>query len=207
MILPIRLYPHVGLQQKSLPVPLDQINSDPVQQLIDDMIETMYSAFGIGLAAVQVGFLQRIIMVDVPGANPRARTQLHVLINPEIVATLTSTGNSPQREGCLSIPGVYEAVARPDYIKVRFYDRGGELREMEADGLLCRALDHEIEHLEGISVLDKVSRLKRNLGTKAMKVAKYPTTRSRYSRSDNPLVERALPPMSERLFLSSPANE
>jgi peptide deformylase len=149
-----------------------------------------------------VGFLQRIIMVDVPGANPRARTQLHVLINPEIVATLTSTGNSPQREGCLSIPGVYEAVARPERITVNYYNRAGEQRQIEADGLLGRAIHHEVEHCDGVSVLDKVSRLKRNLGTKAMKVAKYPTTRSRYLRSDNPLVETAVV-FDDKTLLSS----
>ncbi len=109
-------------------------------QLIDDMLETMYSAEGVGLAAVQVGVLKRIIVIDLTGEDP------HVLINPRIVET---SGEQTGYEGCLSVLGKTGVVTRPDYVKVVALDRDMKPFELEGTQLLARALCHEIDHLEG----------------------------------------------------------
>lgn len=107
--------------------------------LIDDMIETMYEAQGVGLAAPQVGILKRIVVIDV-GEGP------YVLINPEIIET---SGEQVGYEGCLSVPGKSAVVTRPDYAKVRAYNREMKIYELEGEGLLARAICHECEHLDG----------------------------------------------------------
>ncbi len=109
--------------------------------LAQDMLETMYDAYGVGLAAPQVGILRRIAVIDVDGEHP------YVFVNPEIIE---SSGEQTGDEGCLSIPGMVGTVTRPDHVKVRAYDINMEPFELEADGLLARACCHEFEHLDGI---------------------------------------------------------
>ena len=115
------------------------------QILIGDMLDTMYEKFGVGLAAPQVGILKRIVVIDV-GDGPI------VMINPEIIET---SGEQTVEEGCLSLPGKYGIVTRPNYVKVRFQDEDMQEVEMEGEGLLARAFCHEIDHLEGEMYMDK----------------------------------------------------
>lgn len=117
------------------------------QELIDDMLETMYDANGVGLAALQVGILKRIVVIDVTGEDPI------VLINPRILET---SGEQTGGEGCLSLPGKSGTVTRPNYVKVRAYDRNMKPFEMEGTELLARAFCHEIDHLDGHMYVEKV---------------------------------------------------
>jgi peptide deformylase len=127
-------------------------------KLLDDMLETMYDAPGIGLAAVQVGKLTRAITIDVSREEDK-RDPLF-LINPEI--TWRSDELSSYQEGCLSIPEYYEEVIRPEKVGVRFLDRKGETRELLADGLLATCIQHEVDHLNGVLFIDHLSKLKRD---------------------------------------------
>lgn len=117
------------------------------QELIDDMLETMYEANGVGLAAPQVGILKRIVVIDVTGEDPI------VLINPRILET---SGEQTGGEGCLSLPGKSGTVTRPNYVKVKAYDRNMKPFEMEGTELLARAFCHEIDHLDGHMYVEKV---------------------------------------------------
>ena len=128
-----------------------------VRTILDDMIETMYDAPGIGLAAVQVGVLQRLVVLDT--ARKDEPPQPLFLVNPEIVQS--SDERIVYEEGCLSIPDYYEDVERPERVRIRFQDRDGGACEMEADGLLAIAVQHEIDHLNGVLFVDHISRLKR----------------------------------------------
>lgn len=128
-----------------------------LQRLIDDMIETMHAAPGVGLAANQVGIAKRLAVIDLSvGKRPAG---LHVLINPEILET---DGHATDDEGCLSIPDFTENVPRPERVHVRFLDRNGDPRELTGEGLLARALAHEIDHLEGTLFLDYLRGFKRD---------------------------------------------
>ena len=118
-----------------------------IKELIEDMIDTMYEANGVGLAAPQVGVLKRIAVVDVTGDDP------HVMINPEIIET---SGEQTGNEGCLSLPGKTGVVTRPNHVIVRAYDIDMEQYEIEGEELLARALVHEIEHLDGHMYVEKV---------------------------------------------------
>lgn len=119
-----------------------------LQELIDDMFDTMYEAYGVGLAAPQVGVLRKIVVIDVSEeSNPL------VFINPEI---LEMSGEQTGEEGCLSLPGKSGTVTRPDYVRVRAYDRNMQPFEMEGTGMLARAMCHEFDHLEGVLYVDKV---------------------------------------------------
>ncbi|MCC4244346.1 peptide deformylase [Stappia indica] len=131
---------------------------DAVRQLADDMLETMYDAPGIGLAAIQIGVPTRMLVLDVAreGETPAPM----VVINPEVV--WESDERSVYQEGCLSIPEYYEDVERPQRIGLRFLDREGAQREIEADGLLATCLQHEIDHLNGVLFIDHISKLKRD---------------------------------------------
>lgn len=120
-----------------------------LHQLLDDMYETMLEANGVGLAAPQVGLLRRLCIIDV-GDGPIE------LINPEIIET---SGSQNDAEGCLSFPGEFGMVERPNYVKVRAQDRNGEWYEMEGEELLARAFCHEIDHLDGVLFVTKVSRM------------------------------------------------
>ncbi len=130
---------------------------DAVRTILDDMIETMYDAPGIGLAAVQVGVLQRLVVLDT--ARKDEPPEPLFLVNPEIVQS--SAERIIYEEGCLSIPDYYEDVERPERVRIRFQDRDGAECEMEADGLLAIAVQHEIDHLNGVLFVDHISRLKR----------------------------------------------
>jgi peptide deformylase len=133
--------------------PVEQVD-DALRRFIDDMFETMYDAPGIGLAATQVNFHQRLIVIDVS----EEKDQPLVLINPEI---LEKSGEEEMDEGCLSVPGIYEKVQRADRVKVRALDRNGEPFELETDGLLAVCIQHEIDHLDGKLFVDYLSSLKR----------------------------------------------
>jgi peptide deformylase len=129
---------------------------DAVRQLADDMLETMYAAKGVGLAASQVDVHRRLLVLDVSDT----RDQPLVLINPEIV---TTEGRAPGEEGCLSLPGIYDKLERAERIKVRALDRNGVRFELEADGMLAVCIQHEMDHLEGKLFVDYLSELKRQL--------------------------------------------
>ena len=142
------------LRQKSEPVAAVDA---AVRTVLDDMIETMYDAPGIGLAGVQVGVMQRLIVLDT--ARKDEDPQPLFMVNPEILSL--SEERMIYEEGCLSIPDYYEDVERPERVRVRFKDRDGAECEMEADGLLAIAIQHEIDHLDGVLFIDHISRLKR----------------------------------------------
>lgn len=136
---------------------------ESVGTLIDDMVETMYYARGIGLASVQIGDPRRVVVLDVPGEDEKDRAKgknLIALVNPEIVLV---EGETTYEEGCLSLPGITADVERAAKVKVQALDRDGNPFEIEAEGLLAIALQHEIDHLNGIIFIDRLSRLKREL--------------------------------------------
>jgi peptide deformylase len=153
---PILLFPDPHLRAKARPVgPAD---ADTVRDLAPRMLEAMYRAPGIGLAAPQVGVGLRLVVVDLQRDEARAPI---VLVNPEVVAR--SAEEAVREEGCLSLPGHYADVSRPALVKVRFHDLGGARREVEADGLLAACLQHEVDHLDGVLFVDHLSPLKRNM--------------------------------------------
>ncbi len=150
-ILDILHFPDTRLRNVAKPVA--QVD-DSVRQLIDDMFETMYAAPGIGLAAVQVNDLRRVIVID----TSEDRSQALALVNPEITA---KQGEESMDEGCLSVPGFYETVQRAEQIRVRALDRDGNTIERDIDGLLAVCIQHEIDHLDGKLFVDYLSSLKR----------------------------------------------
>ena len=155
-VLNILVAPHPVLKQKAKPV--EKVDAR-VARLMDDMVETMYAAKGIGLAAPQVGLLDRVIVVDVheKGEKPNPIR----LANPEIV--WSSDEKAVCEEGCLSVPEQYAEVTRPKAIRVRYLDEQNEIREIEADGMLAICIQHEIDHLNGVLFVDYLSSLKRNM--------------------------------------------
>jgi len=147
-----------------LPDPRLRLVSEPVgavdaavRKLMDDMLDTMYEAPGIGLAAIQVAVAKRVLVMDV--AREDEPKQPLCLANPEIV--WSSEDKNVYQEGCLSIPEYYEDVERPKQVRVRYLDRDNKVQEMEADGLLATCVQHEIDHLNGVLFIDYLSRLKR----------------------------------------------
>jgi peptide deformylase len=130
-----------------------------LKTLLDDMVETMYAAKGIGLAAPQIGVAQRAIVMDLAreGEDPAPRK----FVNPEIV--WASEQEVPCEEGCLSVPGQYAEVTRPERVRVRYQDETGVRHEIECDGLLAVCIQHEMDHLEGVLFVDHLSALKRNM--------------------------------------------
>lgn len=162
--LEILKYPNPNLKKKSQPV---EIIDPSLRQLVQDMAETMYAAPGVGLAAPQVGHLLRIVVLDVtPPTQPK---NLIVLINPEII---TSEGDCVWDEGCLSLPDFTEEIKRKKKVMVRFQNLEGETVEIEGDDLLAIVLQHEIEHLDGILLVDHLSPLKRSLYKRELKKEK-----------------------------------
>ncbi len=155
-VLSILVAPHPVLKQKAKPV--DAVDAR-VAKLMDDMVETMYAANGIGLAAPQVGVLERVIVVDVheKGEKPNPIR----LANPEIVWSSEEKGVC--EEGCLSVPEQYADVTRPLAVRVRYLDEKNEPREIEAEGMLATCLQHEMDHLNGVLFVDYLSLLKRNM--------------------------------------------
>jgi peptide deformylase len=155
-ILPILTAPDPRLKKISKPV--EKVD-DEIRKLMDDMLQTMYEAPGIGLAAPQVGVLKRVIVVDIDREG--AQTGPLVMANPEIVDV--SDEDASYEEGCLSVPEHYAEVQRPARVKIRYLDRDNEIRTLEAEGLVATCLQHEIDHLDGILFIDKISALKRNM--------------------------------------------
>jgi peptide deformylase len=153
-VLPIRKFGDDVLRIPTMPI--TEIN-DEVQKLIDDMVETMYVAPGVGLAANQVGVPKRVMVIDL--SVGKRRGELHVCINPEIVET---EGTITEDEGCLSVPDFTEVVTRPERVKLRYLDRNGEQREMWGQGLMARAMCHETDHLNGLLYVDHLRGLKRD---------------------------------------------
>ncbi|WP_421995559.1 peptide deformylase [Reyranella sp.] len=155
-LLPILTAPDPRLKKKSEPV--DAVD-DVVRRLMDDMLETMYAAPGIGLAAPQVGVLKRVIVLDID--REETRTGPLFMANPEIVEA--SDEDATYEEGCLSVPEHYSDVVRPAAVTVRYLDRDGAAQELKCDGLLSTCVQHEIDHLDGILFIDHISALKRNM--------------------------------------------
>jgi peptide deformylase len=150
---PVRIYGDPVLRQKAAEI---ASVDDSLRQLVDDMRETMKAYNGVGLAANQVGVAQRVLVVDVPlDAERRAA---YALVNPVIDSR---SGTQVGDEGCLSIPGIYDEVTRADRITVRGLDEHGAPLAIDADGYLARALQHEIDHLDGVLFVDRLSPLKR----------------------------------------------
>ena len=169
---PLVILPDAQLRLVSKPV--DAVTPQ-IEALAADMLETMYDAPGIGLAAIQIGVPLRVVTIDLskpaPEGEPAAPKEPQVFLNPEVVWSSEET--NVHEEGCLSIPEYYEEVERPKAVKVRYMDLDGASREIEADGILATCLQHEIDHLNGVLFIDYLSRLKRERVTKRFaKVAK-----------------------------------
>jgi len=150
-VLQILRFPDPRLHQVAKPV---ETFDDRLRALVKDMAETMYAAPGVGLAATQVDVHQRVIVIDVSDA----KDQLRVFVNPEIVQA--SDDRKVYEEGCLSVPGIYEEVERPDRVRVRALDEWGKPFEIDAEGLLAVCLQHEMDHLNGRVFVQYLSRLK-----------------------------------------------
>lgn len=169
--LPIVTVPDPILRQTSAPI--ERVDAE-VLRLADDMLATMYDAPGIGLAAVQVGVLRRLVVLDcsAEGDKPEPR----VLINPEIL--YLGSQMKVYEEGCLSLPDVRVDIERPVALRLRYLDRYGKLQEHDADGLLATAIQHELDHLDGKLIIDFLSRLKRDIVVRKFK---------KLARQDGPL--------------------
>jgi len=156
--------PHPLLKQVSTPV--ERVDAE-LQALMRDMLETMYAAPGIGLAAVQVGVPKRVIVMDL--AREGEAAQPRYFVNPEIVWQSEET--LPYEEGCLSVPEIYDEVERPARVRLRYLDFDGKQIEEEAEGLYAVCIQHEMDHLEGVLFIDHLSRLKRDRAVAKVKKA------------------------------------
>jgi peptide deformylase len=154
-LLDILQVPHPAL--KSVAKPVAEV-TDELRLFMQDMLETMYKAPGIGLAAPQVGVLHRLLVIDVGKEEERAPM---FVVNPEIL--WRSEEQEAAEEGCLSLPEQFAEVRRPCRVRVGYQDQEGQPREIEADGLLARCLQHEIDHLNGVLFVDHISALRRNM--------------------------------------------
>lgn len=164
MVREILIWPDPVLKQKAKP--LAQVDAG-TRKLVSDMFETMYAADGVGLAAPQVGVLERVIVLDTTPRQPESKPL--AMINPEIIAM---EGETTYTEGCLSIPGEAEDVDRAAKVTVKFLDVDGAEQTLECDGLLAIAVQHETDHLDGTVFVDHLSTLKRELIRKRMKRVK-----------------------------------
>lgn len=154
-ILPIIIAPDPIL--KAVANPVSKVD-DPLRAFIEQMFATMYDANGIGLAAPQVNVGQRVMVVDI--ARDNAPPQPQAFINPEIIKSAEALRN--YNEGCLSLPEFYAEVERPDWIILKYIDLQGQSQEIKADGMLATVIQHELDHLNGVLLLDKVSKLRRD---------------------------------------------
>lgn len=152
---------------KQIAAPVERVD-DGIRRLMDDMLETMYAAPGVGLAAPQVGRLVRVIVVDV--AEKDEPPQPYRMANPEIVKA--SEMQRIMNEGCLSLPDYYADVERPDTVTVSYLDEAGTPRTLEAEGMLATCIQHEIEHLDGVLFVDHLSLVKRNIILRKLQKAK-----------------------------------
>ena len=164
----ILVEPDKFLRQKSKPV--DIVDKD-LQTLMDDMLETMYNAPGIGLAAIQVGVPKRVIVIDL-SRDGEEKSPMY-FVNPEIVSS--SNNDATYEEGCLSVPGQFAEIDRPDKCHLKFLDYNGNKKELKAEGLLATCIQHEMDHLEGILFIDYLSKLKKTMIIK--KLSKNKSTR------------------------------
>ena len=159
--------PNEILRKKSLPV--DKVDSD-LQKLMDDMLDTMYAAPGIGLAAIQVSVPKRVIVLDIGWRDKSESTKDKknvenknpmYFVNPQIVTK--SANNSTYEEGCLSVPGQFAEIERPDKCHIKYLDYYGKPKELEAENMLATCIQHEMDHLEGILFIDYLSKLKKSM--------------------------------------------
>jgi peptide deformylase len=148
--------PDPFLRQKSIKV---ELVDDTIRSLMDDMLETMYAAPGIGLAAIQVGIPKRVIVIDL--AKDEEKKQPLYFANPEIVSS--SDNDATYEEGCLSVPNQYAEIDRPDRCHVKYLDYDGNEKILKAEGLLATCIQHEMDHLEGILFIDYLSKLKKSM--------------------------------------------
>lgn len=158
MIRPILRYGEPLLHDVAMPVAADAVTAPATRALIDDLLDTLRDAHGVGIAAPQVGIRQRVCVVDVSGG--RRPEDLVVLVNPSFEAR---DGLQLELEGCLSLPGIEATVARPARVRVRHLDREGRAQTLVGDGLLARALQHEIDHLDGVLFVDRLPAISRRL--------------------------------------------
>ena len=149
------------LREKSQPV--EKVDEN-LQKLMDDMLETMYAAPGIGLAAIQVGIPKRVIVLDLSSKDEKKNPMY--FINPEIIEK--SENYSVYEEGCLSVPGQFAEINRPDKCHVKYLDYFGKPKEIKAEGMLATCIQHEMDHLEGILFIDYLSKLKRSMISKKL---------------------------------------
>jgi peptide deformylase len=152
---------------KAVSEPVAEVD-DEMKKLADDLLETMYAADGIGLAAVQVGVPKRMLVMDI--AQAQGKREPMVFINPKIV--WASEENVTTEEGCLSVPEIWDDVERPAKIRAEYQDRDGNAQTLEADGLLACCLQHEMDHLDGVLFLDHLSKLKRSIALRKLAKAK-----------------------------------
>ena len=157
----ILIEPDPFLRQKSTKV--DEVNSE-IQTLMDVMLDTMYNAPGIGLAAIQVGVPKRVIVIDL-SRDEEKKNPLY-FINPEIITN--SNNDASYEEGCLSVPGQFAEINRPDKCKVKYLDYSGKEHILNAEGLLATCIQHEMDHLEGILFIDYLSKLKKSMIVKKL---------------------------------------
>ena len=152
----IVIEPDPILRKESKPV--EKVD-DELRRLLDDMLETMYAAPGIGLAAVQVGILKRLIVIDI--SKDKDKKEPLFLINPKIISKSKQT--STYEEGCLSLPGHFAEIERPAECEINFIDYNGKKKEIKADGLLSTCIQHEVDHLDGVLFIDYLSKLKKDM--------------------------------------------
>ena len=157
----ILIEPNNTLREKSVKV--DVVDKD-IQKLIDDMLETMYAAPGIGLAAIQVGIPKRVIVLDIARKDEPKKPMC--FINPEIINK--SENNSSYEEGCLSVPGQFAEIERPEKCHIKYLDYYGKVQELKAEGMLATCIQHEMDHLEGILFIDYLSKLKKSMIVKKL---------------------------------------
>jgi peptide deformylase len=160
-IRPILIAPDPRLKAVSEEIPA--VDAD-IRALADDMLESMYAADGIGLAAIQIGVPKRVLVMDL--VRKDGKNEPRVFVNPKILWTSDET--EVCQEGCLSVPDIWEEVERPAQIRAEYLDRDGRLHNIEAEGLLATCLQHEIDHLEGVLFVDHLSRLKRSMALKKL---------------------------------------
>jgi len=149
------------LRKKTVPV---TVFGSELKEFVDHMIDTLYEENGLGLAAPQVGDLRKVVIIDLSFGEEVENTL--TLINPEVVS---AEGECIMEEGCLSIPKIYEDVTRPAKVRIRFRDHEGTVREIEADGLVARIIQHEMDHLDGILFIDHLSKVKKLLLARALR--------------------------------------
>ena len=160
-LLQILTEPNRILREKSYIV--EKVDSG-IQKLMDDMLETMYAAPGIGLAAIQIGAPKRIIVLDIARKDESKNPMFFV--NPEII--VTSKSNSVYEEGCLSVPGQFAEIERPESCHIKYLDYYGQEKEVKAEGMLATCIQHEMDHLEGILFIDYLSKLKKSMIVKKL---------------------------------------